>query len=403
MSFLSNIFKSKRTICLERKTELENQRNILISKNKKTLSRKARKHPLIKTNNELNTTLRRLKKNRDSIEKQWQEKYEKFSWWDKLNNPENIDLSELDHSINNLEEISKEFNEKYSTDIKSLRKYYKDTRLLAENRINSAFDKLKGLIEENPRNFTDENDLVNKAFYFSILSIPVSMWADLAEYSDIYDSLRKVNSNFVDLSDIEIWWESLWMSSESLKGLASLTKGAYFEQLVAEDTGGALFKHFNNKDTDIEIDGILYQIKATDSVSYISSVDEGIPIITTSEIAIKTGNIDGGYENQELSNMVEAALGGEIFDGGDIVIDALVFGAGSLGFLAIIKGINHAQSRFDKGVDALEATYEGFEVAVVGSAKAMVDASEMVYKVITSRPSRFIGRSILKGLDKLGL
>ena len=53
------------------------------------------------------------------------------------------------------------------------------------------------------------------------------------------------------MSDSGIWWETLFLSSESLVGLAALTKGAYFEQLVSADTGGVLFEHFNNPNTDI--------------------------------------------------------------------------------------------------------------------------------------------------------
>ncbi|MEZ5497411.1 MAG: hypothetical protein R3F25_11405 [Gammaproteobacteria bacterium] len=80
------------------------------------------------------------------------------------------------------------------------------------------------------------------------------------------------------MSNSEIWWETLWMSPESHAGLVSLTKGAYFEQLVASDTGGQLHEHFNNPDTDIVLGGVEFQLKATESVTYINSVDEEIPI-----------------------------------------------------------------------------------------------------------------------------
>jgi hypothetical protein len=57
----------------------------------------------------------------------------------------------LDCSINDCDKIPKEFNDKYAADIKPLRKYYKDTRLRAENRLNIAFDKLNGLIEKTDK------------------------------------------------------------------------------------------------------------------------------------------------------------------------------------------------------------------------------------------------------------
>lgn len=203
------------------------------------------------------------------------------------------------------------------------------------------------------------------------------------------------------MSDSEIWWESLWMSEESLSGLTNLTKGAYFEDLVAEDTGGKLFDNFNNPDTDIAIDGILFQIKATDSAYYISTVDEDIPVIATTEVAEKMGVIDGGYSNKELTNSVELALGGTIIDADDSAFDALLTGVGSLGLFATMKGINHAQQKFDHGMDGAEAIFEGAGVAIEGTAKGLVDASEMVYKLAMSKPSRFIGRLGLKALTKL--
>ncbi|WP_270698447.1 hypothetical protein [Aeromonas sp. QDB05] len=40
-------------------------------------------------------------------------------------------------------------------------------------------------------------------------------------------------------------------------------------------------------------------------------------------------------------------------------------------------------------------------MAIEGTARALVGAAEMGYKVLASRPSRFIGRMLLKGIDKL--
>lgn len=40
-------------------------------------------------------------------------------------------------------------------------------------------------------------------------------------------------------------------------------------------------------------------------------------------------------------------------------------------------------------------------VAIQGTACALVAITEMGYKVLTSRPSRFVGRTLLSGLKKL--
>jgi hypothetical protein len=67
-----------------------------------------------------------------------------------------------------------------------------------------------------------------------------------------------------------------------------------------------------------------------------------------------------------------------------------------------MKGLARAQELYKKGGDAVEAYLEGAGVAITATAKTLVDTSEMAYKVIMSRPSRFIGRNVLKGAKKLG-
>ena len=72
-----------------------------------------------------------------------------------------------------------------------------------------------------------------------------------------------------------------------------------------------------------------------------------------------------------------------------------------MGIFATIRGINQASARYNEGVEAEEAFLEGVGVAIEGTAKGFVDAGEMLYKAAMSRPSRFVGRSLVKGLVKL--
>lgn len=246
-----------------------------------------------------------------------------------------------------------------------------------------------------------ENVPLTAALWFSALSVPVSTWVDSVTAGNIYDALREVNGNYAEMSDAEIWWQALLMPSEQLAGLASLTKGAYFEQLVAVDTRGTLSEHFNNPGTDIIIDGQAYQLKATDSASYVNSVPEDIPVIATSEVAEATRAMDSGYSNDELEQSVQLALGGSVIDINDTAIDALLSGVGGLGLFATIQGINHAADRYKNGGDGVEAIFEGAGVAIEGTARAMVGTAELGFKVLTSRPSRFIGRTALAGMKKL--
>ncbi|MBD3646452.1 MAG: hypothetical protein HUJ31_03145 [Pseudomonadales bacterium] len=243
--------------------------------------------------------------------------------------------------------------------------------------------------------------MLKTSLWLSLLSVPVSAWNDLQEATDVYDALRGVNGNFADLSDAEIWWESLFMPAEQLAGLVALTKGAYFEQLMAADTGGQLFEHFNHPDTDIVIDGVAFQLKATSSVDYVASVDEDTPLITTSEVAIPSGAIDGGYSNEELTNTIDNALGGTIVDLGDTTADAILTGLGGLGFFASIQGINHAVRNYENGGDGVEAAFEGAGVAIDRTLAGFFGIAEMSWKILSSRPSRFVGRVVLRVIEKI--
>lgn len=189
---------------------------------------------------------------------------------------------------------------------------------------------------------------------------------------------------------------SVALAPESLAGLASLTKGALFEAHVAESTGGTLHEHFNTLDTDITIDGMEFQVKATDSAGYIESVDPEIAVIAASEVAVETGAIDGGMTNADLDSATDLALDGSVVDFPDSAMDAVIGGLSGLGIFATLRGINHAIDRHREGVDKAEAIEEGIGVAMTSTMKSTVDLAEMGYKVATSRPSRFLGRQVIK-------
>lgn len=399
MGFFTNLFKSKKQILCEKQSELTRQKKVLKQSNTEQLAKKKNAIPVITARNKLVATLSTFEFKRTQLNLQWQQAYADFSWWNKLKHDENLDLSSLDKEIRKLKAALKAFEQKYGNDCEAIDTHFESLASLSEERIERTHQTLKDAVDKHL--VKDINNTSVAAAWFAGLSVPVSITDDLYSANQVYDSLRAVNGNFENMSNIEIWFETLWMSPESHAGLVSLTKGAYFEQLVADDTGGELFEHFNNPGTDITIDGIEMQIKATDSVYYIASVDDEIPVIATSEVAAQTGAIDGGYTNEELNNTVEQALGGGVIDAKDTAVDAILSGVGTLGIFATISGINHASERYNKGVDGVEAIFEGAGVAIEGTAKGLVDASEMVYKAAMSKPSRFVGRTLVKGLKKL--
>lgn len=357
--------------------------------------------PILTARNTLDETLTRLKAKRQRIVDKWAKAYETFSWWNKLKYGPDPDLREMDNTIKPLEDMQRRLLARHKDDFAKLDAHFAELKSRAEARIAESQQKIAFFIESEVTRDRNQAVPLKAALWFSALSIPASLWLDFTTAGDVYDALRGVNGNYAGLSDAEIWWETLLMPAESLVGLAALAKGAYFEQLVAADTGGRLFEHFNHPDTDIVIDGQAFQLKATASAGYVNSVDENIPVIATSEVAEQTRAFDAGFSNADLENSVNLALGGSVFDIKDTTVDAVLGGIGGLGVFATIQGINHAGKRVENGGDVVEAMFEGAGVAIEESARALVGAAELGYKVLSSRPSRFVGRVMLAGLKKL--
>lgn len=362
---------------------------------------KLSKHPLKKLKAKLNSTLEKLIERRAELQKRWDDTYATLSWWNKLKSDAGPDFCELDNHIFTLNVLNKRFDADHGDDLLKVRTMYYAKYTLAVSRLSKNYDLVANYVEtlylESRSNGVanrNASDLLRFGAWAGTFGLSYSIWDDFMTTHAVYDALRSVNGNFEGMSDSDIWFETLWMSHDSLVGLTSLVKGAYFEQLVAMDTQGDLFEHFNHPDTDIIIDGVAFQLKATDSVSYINSVDADIPVIATSEVAEQTDAIDSGFTNFELSADVDTAIDGMGVDVGDAMADGILAGLGGLGFFATINGINHAGARYDAGTPAEDAILQGLGVAVEGTAKTIVDASEMAYKVVSSRPSRAVGRAV---------
>lgn len=358
-------------------------------------------HPLLNVHQQILEALQALLNAKDLEQAKYEAAYAKYSWWQKLNS-EDPDLKHFDQKIEELKAVQKRLFDKYGQGkIQRIAKTFDELLETSETRLKAAY--LKASVEL--QNSTSKNS-VSGAFQAGLLcsafSVSYSVADDLSTTGAIYDSLRKVNGNFANLSDGEIWWSSLWMSDAQLQGLQNLTKGAYFEDLVATKTGGTLFEHFNHKDTDIIIDGVEVQLKATDSVDYIESIDPEISVLATSEVADLTEAIDSGISNLDLTDSIELALGGTVLDFADTTADAIFSGLGGLGTFATLRGVHHGVKEYRNTGDLAQAFDEGVEVAIVGNLKGLVNTSEMVYKTATSRPSKFVGGVMWKGAKRIG-
>lgn len=355
------------------------------------------KNALVQVRNNLSVALDRVELTRRIVQYKI-ENSDKLSWWDQLNLPGKRDLDELDKKISNLSFMIEEFDDAYGKSLESVKQRYKKYEDIAASRITEAYQAGKNAINNVRGAGKDADEMMRYGTWGGIFGLGASVTNDLVENGQVYDALREVNGNYSDMSDSEIWWETLFLPAESLAGLASLTKGALFEQMVADNTGGVLFEHFNHPDTDITIDGVEYQLKATDSVEYIATVDGDIPVIATSEVADAADVYDSGISNEELEEMTALAIGGSGVDTSEAIADGILGAIGGLGVFATIRGINHAVSEMDKGIEKSKALDEGLMIALEGSTKTLVNTAELV---LTSRPSRFVGRVLLGAAMKL--
>lgn len=362
-----------------------------------------RASPAIRAERELSEAIANLRQMKANAEKSLDEQRarKKLKWWFDLNRP---DFAEIDGKVEQLEVAKKKLSK--SGDIARTNDYYRKLNALVRSRTSEIQQAAAAAIPAIRRQAFDSEKITQNALLLSALSVPVSAWHDITQAGSIYDSLRSVNGNFAEMSDAEIWLETLTMSGSQLAGLASLTKGALFESHVADQFGGELFEHFNHPDTDIVIDGVEYQIKATDSAAYVESVPEDIEVISTSEVAAITGSIDGGLTNVEITESIDLALGGTMIDMGDTALDAVLTGIGGVGLFSLLTGVRHASTKYKETGDIDEAVIAGGTAVVRGTASSVVNVSEIAVKgtvgIVTSKPARFAGRLVGAGFRKIG-
>lgn len=303
------------------------------------------------------------------------------------------DFAEVDLKIAELEDALRTLEQ--SPQFRQADQRFADLAVMVERRAHDVETVALTAIPQSRKEAFDSDWVVRNALYVSALSVPVSAWGDLSQASDIFATLRNVNGNYAGMSDVDIWLDTLMMPGEQLAGLVALTKGAYFEELVAADFGGVRFEHFNHADTDLVIDGVEYQVKATDSASYINSVADHIPIIGTSEIADTTRAISGPIDNETLTDAVGEALGGPIIDLSDTALDAVFSGLAFISIVGLVKGIARGASIYRETGDAVEGLASGVGVTFEESVWAVINSFELITRgalaVATSKPARYLG------------
>jgi len=141
---------------------------------------------------------------------------------------------------------------------------------------------------------------------------------------DVFEAVRRGYSELESTSNAEIINYFSSIDESSVAGHVSHIKGILFEQeyvelLAAQGIEAQVFDATNHPVTDISIleDGEVVnelQLKATDSVSYVSSAIEEYPdidFVVTSEVASSFDPdfvVDSGIENAVLDQVVSETL-----------------------------------------------------------------------------------------------
>lgn len=326
---------------------------------------------------------------------------QRLTWWPTLKNLvrdfwSGNPIRKLEIELLSLEEARKQLDA--LPDMVRGEKAFNDFRLRVTDRVARAREMAVAAIPDSHKEGFDPDYALRAGAIAAAVSVPISFAGDLSRAHDIYEVLRDHNQNYAALDDFEIWRAMLAMPREQLVGHISLVKGAYHETLVARDSGGVLFENFNHQDTDILIDGVATQIKATNSLPYIDTVKDHIPIIATSEVAEEAGVIDSGYTNEWLTDAVGDALGGSIFDVDDTVVDGVLAGVGVVGVVAIARGVHAAWSDYSLRQNLIAAAGTGGITIVEAKARAVVTMVELIYRgtsaVVTSAPAKRLGIAI---------
>ena len=113
MGFWRDLFKSKEEKIREKQKIVKSSKDFLLLKNRSKLEVKQNQIPLLNARNRLIDTLSAFERKRDELDTKWKAAYPNFSWWNKLKYDENLDLSELDEQISQLEIAIDKFDSKY--------------------------------------------------------------------------------------------------------------------------------------------------------------------------------------------------------------------------------------------------------------------------------------------------
>ncbi len=212
-----------------------------------------------------------------------------------------------------------------------------------------------------------------------IIPAGVSISIDQSQAEAIFNATREANSRFEHMSSDQIVAYCEGLDETQLNGMVSLVNGRYFENIVAEETGGTLFEAKNNPDTDMTLDGTEVSIKSNDTTA--DSITEFETISPQ----------DLGMDDAEIRERTAEVLDGDIIDASDAVLSG-AFGFGTMAMLqAAGKTIEEWEELSEHEKTNMRAAWYGARVtgrAAAGTAKS------------TWALAKIIGKGLKKGYEK---
>jgi len=212
------------------------------------------------------------------------------------------------------------------------------------------------------------DDMKWKVILALSIAVPsgISIKLDLDEAAAIFDAARTANNKFIGMSDSEIVSYCDGLNEASLTGMVSLVHGRYFENIVAESTGGILHEAKNHPDTDILLNGKEVSIKSNDDTA------DGIIDFTV------LSPQDLGLDDKALYERTYEVMDGDIVNVGESLID----GGLGLGTVATLTAIGSSVEEWEKLSDYDKTKVRAVWIGAKTTGKASIGTVKSAWSLI---------------------
>jgi len=224
-----------------------------------------------------------------------------------------------------------------------------------------------------------EKEYINVMTVLSgIASAGSSISIDNAQANAIFDAAREANSHFAYMTNDRIVSYCQGLDEAELNGMVSLVNGRYFENIVAEATGGTLFESKNHPDTDMTLDGTEISIKSNDATA--DSITEFDTISPQ----------DLGMDDAELMERSAEVLDGDIID----ATDALMSGTIGFGTMAMLEAAGKTLEEWEQLNEYQKTNMRAAWYGTKATGRAAISTGKSGLAL-----AKLIGKGLKKGYD----